>query len=147
MANSKSALKNIRKNRTNYLRNRSVSSRLKTLDKAFQESVESKDKEVKMIKESNERSQTMDELLSPLQKDKAVIMQNLLENVQTSRLQSTFDKYLPAVLANKSVGSDVKSKKALTESKTEVTGDKQQTKELCEESIDNIVDIRRLAGL
>ena len=45
MANSKSALKNIRKNRTNYLRNRSVSSRLKTLDKAFQESVESKDKE------------------------------------------------------------------------------------------------------
>ena len=109
--------------------------------------VESKNKEVETIKESNERAKTMDELLSPLQEDKAEVMQNLLENVQTSRLQHTFEKYLPAVLANKSVGSDVKRKKALTESKTEVTGDKQQTKELCEESIDNIVDIRRLAGL
>ena len=45
MANTQSALKNIRKNRTNYLRNRSVSSKLKTLDKAFITSVESKDKE------------------------------------------------------------------------------------------------------
>ena len=45
MANTQSALKNIRKNRTNYLRNRSITSRLKTLDKAFQASVESKDKE------------------------------------------------------------------------------------------------------
>ena len=45
MANTQSALKNIRKNRTNYLRNRSVSSKLKTLDKAFINSVESKDKE------------------------------------------------------------------------------------------------------
>ena len=45
MANTQSALKNIRKNRTNYLRNRSISSRLKTLDKVFISSVESKDKE------------------------------------------------------------------------------------------------------
>jgi small subunit ribosomal protein S20 len=45
MANSQSALKNIRKNRTNYLRNRSISSRLKTLDKVFLSSVESKDKD------------------------------------------------------------------------------------------------------
>lgn len=45
MANTQSALKNIRKNRTNYLRNRSISSKLKTLDKAFQASIESKDKE------------------------------------------------------------------------------------------------------
>jgi small subunit ribosomal protein S20 len=44
MANTQSALKNIRKNRTNYLRNRSISSKLKTLDKAFLASVESKDK-------------------------------------------------------------------------------------------------------
>ena len=45
MANTQSAIKNIRKNRTNYLRNRSVSSKLKTLDKAFLSSVESKDKD------------------------------------------------------------------------------------------------------
>jgi hypothetical protein len=107
--------------------------------------VESKNAEVKTIKESNVRAKTMDELLSPLQEDKATVMQNLLENVQTSRLQHTFEKYLPAVLANKSVGSDVKRKKALTESTTSVTGNK-ETKELCE-SVDNIVDIKRLAGL
>ncbi|HAF58092.1 MAG TPA: 30S ribosomal protein S20 [Opitutae bacterium] len=46
MANTKSALKNIRKNRTNYLRNRSISSKLKTLDKAFIASVEAGDKKV-----------------------------------------------------------------------------------------------------
>jgi len=109
--------------------------------------VESKNSEVKTIRESNERAKTMDELLSPLQEDKAEVMQNLLENVQTSRLQATFDKYLPAVLSNKSVGSDVKGKKALTESKTEVTGNKKETKELYQDSIDNIVDIKRLAGL
>ena len=49
MANTQSALKNIRKNRTNYLRNRSASSRLKTLEKAFQASVESKDKEASAL--------------------------------------------------------------------------------------------------
>lgn len=108
--------------------------------------VESKNSEVKSIRESNERAKTMDELLSPLQEDKANVMQNLLENVQTSRLQQTFDKYLPAVLANKSVGSDVKRKKELTESKKAVTGNK-RNKELYQDSIDNIVDIKRLAGL
>jgi len=107
--------------------------------------VESKNNEVKTIRESNKRASTMDELLGPLRRDKAEVMQNLLENVQTSRLQHTFEKYLPAVLANKSTGVDVKRKRALTESKRAITGNK-QTKELCE-SIDNIVDIKRLAGL
>ena len=45
MANTQSALKNIRKNRTNYLRNRSVSSKLKTLEKNFISAVKDKNKE------------------------------------------------------------------------------------------------------
>jgi len=45
MANTQSALKNIRKNKTNYLRNRSVASKLKTLEKSFLSAVDSKDKE------------------------------------------------------------------------------------------------------
>ncbi len=45
MANTQSALKNIRKNGANYLRNRSVSSRLKTLEKTFLATIESKDKD------------------------------------------------------------------------------------------------------
>ena len=45
MANSKSALKNIRKNKARYLRNRTVTSRLKTLEKHFISAVENKNKE------------------------------------------------------------------------------------------------------
>ena len=61
--------------------------------------VESKDREVRIIKESNERARIMEELLTPLNESKAGVMKSLLENVQTSRLQSAFEKYLPAVLA------------------------------------------------
>lgn len=43
MANTKSAIKNIRKNRTRYLQNRMVISRLKTLEKKFLTTMESKD--------------------------------------------------------------------------------------------------------
>ena len=40
MANTKSAIKNIRKNRARYLQNRMVISRLKTLEKKFQTALE-----------------------------------------------------------------------------------------------------------
>lgn len=43
MANTKSAIKNIRKNRTRYQQNRTVLSRLKTLEKKFHSAIESKD--------------------------------------------------------------------------------------------------------
>jgi small subunit ribosomal protein S20 len=45
MANSKSALKNIRKNKARYLRNRAVASKLKTLEKHFVGAVEGKNKD------------------------------------------------------------------------------------------------------
>ena len=44
MANSASALKNIRKNRKNYARNRSVASKLKSLEKSFLSTLATKDK-------------------------------------------------------------------------------------------------------
>ncbi|MBT3666475.1 MAG: 30S ribosomal protein S20 [Opitutae bacterium] len=43
MANTKSAIKNIRKNQARYLQNRMVTSRLKTLEKKFLSAIESKD--------------------------------------------------------------------------------------------------------
>ena len=43
MANTKSALKNIRKNKARYLRNRAITSKLKTLEKQFLLSIENKD--------------------------------------------------------------------------------------------------------
>ena len=43
MANTKSALKNIRKNKARYLQNRAVATRLKTLEKKFLSAVGDKD--------------------------------------------------------------------------------------------------------
>ena len=108
--------------------------------------VESKEREVRMIKESNERSRTMDELLSPLNEEKAEIMRSLLESVQTPRLKSAFEKYLPAVLENRSRKSE---KKVINESISIATGDKSvpaQTVEV-EEDESQIIDFKRLAGL
>ena len=45
MANTKSALKNIRKNKVRYIQNRTISSRLKTLEKKFLNAVSEKDNE------------------------------------------------------------------------------------------------------
>jgi hypothetical protein len=109
--------------------------------------VESKEREVRIIKESNIREKTMTELLSTLNEEKATVMQDLLESVQTGKLQATFDKYLPAVL---NTGAVKKAQKAsLTESKmiSEVTGDKAAKQEVDMEQRDNVIDIKRLAGL
>ena len=45
MANTRSALKNIRKNKARYIENRAITSKLKTLEKKFVASVESKNRD------------------------------------------------------------------------------------------------------
>jgi len=109
--------------------------------------VESKEREVRIIKESNIREKMMTELLSTLNEEKAGVMQNLLESVQTGKLQASFDKYLPAVLNTGAVKKSVKTN--LSESKmiSEVTGDKAAKQEVDMEQRDNVIDIKRLAGL
>ena len=108
--------------------------------------IESKEREVRIIKESNQREKMMSDLLAPLNAEKASVMKDLLESVQTPKLQSTFDKYLPAVLNN---GTEKKANKPmLRESVQEVTGDKSAVKqEVDMEQRDNVIDIKRLAGL
>jgi len=106
--------------------------------------LESKAKEIKMIKESNERQQTLEELLSPLNAEKRTVMKDLLESVQTSRLKNAYEKYLPAVLAENS--KKATDKTVVTESRREVTGDK-KLKATPEEDLHNVIDIKRLAGL
>jgi hypothetical protein len=108
--------------------------------------VESKEREVRVIKESNQREKMMSDLLAPLNDEKASVMKSLLESVQTPKLQSTFDKYLPAVLNN---GTEKKSTKPiLRESVQEVTGNKSaKHQEVDMDQRDNVIDIKRLAGL
>ena len=108
--------------------------------------VESKEREVRILKESNERNRTMDELLSPLNEEKAEVMRNLLESVQTPRLKNAFEKYLPAVLENRSVKA---TKPVITESLSTVTGDKSARSPDADqvEAESNVIDLKRLAGL
>jgi hypothetical protein len=106
--------------------------------------VENKERELRMIKESNERDSTMDELLRPLNKEKQEVMRNLLESVQTNRLKNAFEKYLPAVLEDRSV----KARKVISEQVSAVTGDKTvPQKSESDEDRSNVIDLKRLAGL
>ena len=104
--------------------------------------VESRDVELRIARDTAARKDVMSELLSPLAGDRRDVMRQLLESVQTDKLRSAFDKYLPAVMDGKAP-----AKKALTEGK-EITGNKQaQTIGGQEEKTAEIFDIRRLAGL
>ena len=102
--------------------------------------VESKDHEIKVIREANERDATLDELLSPLNDEKRAVMTNLLENVQTSRLKNAFEKYLPAVL------SEAKATKK-ADSLVEATGNKSAKAVEAPSNANNVVELKRLAGL
>ena len=109
--------------------------------------VESKEREVRIIKESNLREKTMTELLSTLNEEKATVMRDLLESVQTPRLQAAFEKYLPAVLNTITEKKEPAKAKAVLSESVAVTGDKSATKQVEVEERSNVIDLKRLAGL
>jgi hypothetical protein len=89
-----------------------------------------------------ERKAVMGELLAPLGADKREIMKELLESVQTKKLNEAFDKYLPAVMEGQT--RKVTDKKVMLSEGSEVTGNRESKPEV---GLDNILDIRKLAGL
>lgn len=106
-----------------------------------QKLVESTEAQLRIARDQAARKEVMGELLGPLSGDKRSVMGELLESVQTDKLRTAYDKYLPAVING---GTPVK--KTLTEGK-EITGDKQAQSVSGEEKTAEIFDIRRLAGL
>jgi hypothetical protein len=102
--------------------------------------VESKDREIRVTKDLMERKQVMAELLSPISGEKRELMHELLESVQTKKLAEAFDKYLPTVMDGQKKSA---AKATLTESSA-VTGNRETKPQV---GLDNIVDIRKLAGL
>ncbi len=60
--------------------------------------VESMNSKLNASQDLFERQKVMNELLSPLSKDKAGVMKELLESVQTKNLHGAYNKYLPSVL-------------------------------------------------
>jgi hypothetical protein len=139
---------------SSYLNEKSETSKLlKIIDKKEQELaeakqsltekvtiVESKEREIRIQKDLMERKAVMAELLAPLGADKRELMKELLESVQTPKLSTAFDKYLPTVME----GEKKKSVKATLTEGTEVTGNRESKPEV---GLDNILDIRKLAGL
>lgn len=108
--------------------------------------VETAKREVQVIKESTERKDTLNELLKPLNREKQAVMSQLLETVQTDKLKSAFEKYLPAVLNNSSQAQPDRNRTMLNESRKEVTGDK-TAKVNAEVDTSNVIELKRLAGL
>ena len=96
--------------------------------------IESKDAESKRQADLMERKEKMAEMLKPLGKEKSEVMAQLLESVQTNKLQTSFDKYLPHVMADKAVPGKTK---VLSES----GGDRAKREDA------EITNIRHLAGI
>ena len=98
--------------------------------------------EKKRLVEAAERKDVMNELIAPLSNDQREIMIDLLESVQTPKLRTQFEKYLPAVIDGKTPAK----RKALVEG-TEITGNRDSQTVISKADDSNVVDIRRLAGL
>lgn len=99
----------------------------------------------RQLVESVKRKDVLTELTAPLSKDQKEIMSDLLESVQTDRLRTSFDKYLPAVIDGKTP-----TKKAVLTESREVTGnrDNKSHTNVSRQADDyNVIEIRRLAGL
>ena len=100
--------------------------------------------EKKQLVEAANREKIMRDLIAPLSRDQQEIMTDLLESVQTTRLQKSFDKYLPSVID----GQTPAKRKAILSEGTEVTGNRPVTKTMTNKADEsNVLDIRRLAGL
>jgi len=96
--------------------------------------IESKNAESKRQADLMERKEKMAEMLKPLGKEKGEVMSQLLESVQTDKLEASFNKYLPHVMADKAVPGKTK---VLSES----GGDRAKREDA------EITNIRHLAGI
>jgi hypothetical protein len=115
----------------------------KTLAAKATQLVESKEAEKTALVESATRKDILNELVAPLGTAQREIMTDLLESVQTAKLRSSFDKYLPSVIDSK---APAKQKAPLKEGK-EITGNKIDVSSQANAFDGNVVDIKRLAGL
>jgi hypothetical protein len=119
--------------------------------------MEQAQRRVVMSEERALRIKTMNDILSPLNKNKRDVMENLLENVKTQHLKEAFKRYLPKVL-NETVKEQDKTRQVVTEARpienkarVAITGDRTRVMESAvAEELDHsaeIIDLRRLAGI
>ena len=101
-------------------------------------------KTARIAKDTAERKQIMQEMMQPLSKDHKEIMSALLESVKTDKLQNAFNKYLPSVLKEDAKRPE---KKVLSESTSEITGNKANASASADGKTADIVYLRKLAGI
>ena len=103
--------------------------------------VDAQKAKIEQINEGINRKEKLNELMKPLANKQAEVMQSLLESVATDKIQSAYDKYLPAVLKD-----EAPSKKIIAESRKEVTGNKTTNTSQADEVINvsvNLADYSR----
>jgi len=116
--------------------------KLQGAEKSIEENrvvIESKEQEIAQIKDLMERKETMAELLKPLSKEKADVMNQLLESTETGKLKSAYDKYLQAVMEDAPVA---RAKKFISEASGDKAGAPRSERDDAELS-----NIRVLAGV
>jgi adenosyl cobinamide kinase/adenosyl cobinamide phosphate guanylyltransferase len=111
--------------------------------------LESAQIQAKASKDLANRKEIMSEMLRPLNASQRTIMKDLLESTQTSKLEATFNKYLPTVLNETAETKAQASKETLTEGQRTVkTGDKVEKGTAHDNSdVVELDQIRKLAGL
>jgi hypothetical protein len=113
--------------------------------------VESKNAEIRIVKDASNRKEVMNGLVGSLASEKRDVMEGLLESVKTEDLRASFRKYLPAVLDSN--GSGIKRRPLNESTKTNhkaVTGNKVSKKvtQVSATQDDSETDaILKLAGL
>jgi hypothetical protein len=90
-------------------------------------------RKAKLAEEAAARTKTMAELLSPLNREKRAVMEELLETVKTTQLREAFQKYLPAVLNEGGKKTAPQSRQTLSEAPKEknavsVTGNQRKNR-------------------
>ena len=124
--------------------NRNIEEQQKSIN-TLTEAKESAEITSKKLQGKINRDKVMGELLGPLAKAKRVIMEELLESVQTKNLKGSFQKYLPAVLNETAVKTETSKKPTLTEKTgNKVVATKEETSK---EGTAQVVHLKKLAGI
>jgi DNA repair exonuclease SbcCD ATPase subunit len=114
--------------------------------------VETARAEARAANDRIKRTETMNELLKPLSRDKKTVMEDLLKDIKTTNLKEAFSRYLPAVMNEGKVEPAKQTLAETTQPKSvAITGDRQNklSQAVIEESkqSDDLGVILHLAGI
>jgi hypothetical protein len=99
--------------------------------KRLDESLKAKElteRKIKISEDKAQRAEILNNLLSPLKRDKKEMMANLLESVKTEQLKNAYNKYLPHVLNEGSNSKSFTGRANLNESRSGQPAQRQTSK-------------------